>query len=76
MSTDITSIKGRYEVERPIPKSRRAEYAESEVWLTAFSGGPKGVMLQVTIQQADGVCAYVQLTKKQADELATACRSL
>lgn len=76
MSTDIASIKGRYEIERPLPGSRRAEYAESEVWLTAFSGGPKGRMLQVTIQQADGSCAYVQLTKKQADELAAACKSL
>ena len=72
MSTDIASIEGRYEIERPLPSSHKAEYGESKVSLTAFSGR----MLQVTIQQADGTCAYVQLTKKQADELAAACMSL
>lgn len=68
MSTKLKTIKGRYEHVKSV-KERTMEYRPSTLFLTRFSGGEKGIMLQMTIQQKDGDSAYVQLTRDQVREL-------
>ena len=68
MSTELGSIEGRHEVVLDARK-RLFEYRPSTLHLVRFSGGPKGVMLSLAVQQSDGVWADVQLTKEQVKEL-------
>jgi len=65
MSTELKSIKGRKETE--------FGYNESEIQLTRFSGGPKGLMVQINISpdvDRNGIpSAHIQLTTQQVKEL-------
>ena len=64
MSTELKSIKGRYEDTRNSIK-RKVTYDETELLITRFSGGKKnGAMIQLTPEQG-----YIQLTKDQVKEL-------
>lgn len=69
MSKEIAIIKGDFE-KNINPADRTVEYGTSRLVLTTFSGGEKrGYMLQLSIQQEDGKCAYVQLNIEQVNEL-------
>lgn len=67
MSIELKSIKGRYEI--PRKDEMKSDYGESTLRMTRFSGGKKGLMVQLTVCQANGDTAYVQLTKEQAAEM-------
>lgn len=69
MSTELTTITGRYE--DPDPNLRKSEYLESELYLTSFSGGTiNGPMIQITFGRYPGQ-DHIQLNKKQVLELIT-----
>jgi len=63
MSTEIKTIKGRYEESHN--GDFTVNYSDSNIILTRFAGGIKnGAMLQITISN-DTESAYVQFTQKQ-----------
>ena len=78
MSTELGSIEGRHEVVVVDPweneRKRLSEYRPSTLHLVRFSGGPKGVMLSLAVQQSDGLWADVQLTTEQVKELVDTLR--
>lgn len=64
MSTDIATIKGRYESNL----TQKLSYREGELHLTRFWGGKEnGTMLQLTVVGEH--TNYIQLTAKQIEEL-------
>ena len=69
MSTDIKTIKGRFEshnTSRPL----HAKYKKSEISLCRFYGGKmNGVMIHLTISNNEGY-THIQLTQSQVKELA------
>lgn len=68
MSTEIAIIKGQFEKNED-PKTFTVEYGPSELFLKRFSGGPRGKMLLMSIEQEDGETAYVQLTRDQVRDM-------
>ena len=72
MSTDIKTIRGRYESTGGYGSTLK--YAPSDINLTRFFGGQEnGAMLQLTICN-DKEYAYIQLTQKQVKKLAKVLR--
>lgn len=58
MSTEIKTIKGRYEESC---NNFNSNYGDSNISLTRFDGGKKGPMLQITISN-DKDNSHIQLT--------------
>lgn len=62
MSTNIAIILGRKEDKGNL--LYRTAYKNKVLYLTRFSGGNKGMMLQITLDED-----YIQLTEKQIEKL-------
>lgn len=63
MSTELNSIKGKFEV--PIPHTKESEYKDGFLHLTSFFGGEnRGHSLQLTINNS-----HIQLSKPQVLQL-------
>jgi len=64
MSTELKTIKGRYEAKHH--GDFTVDYEKNKLYITRFAGGKKnGAMLQLTISQEN----YTQLTQKQVKKL-------
>lgn len=66
MSTHLKTIKGRYE--ESSNGDLTINYGDSTLYISRFSGGRKGTMYQLTINNDEGT-AYIQLTKEQIESL-------
>jgi len=63
MSKQILKITGKFEI--PNPETWDVEYANADLSLNSFSGGKRGRCIQITINQADGKTAYIQLPENE-----------
>lgn len=65
MSTELSTVMGRIEI--PLPALGRSTYANGKMYITSFSDGENGRMLQITLPQN-----HIQLTKQQVSDLIAA----
>lgn len=75
MSKEIAEIKGEYEFVADTLR-RKVAYGEATIKVISFSGGKRGQMAGIFIEEGDGGHAHVQLTLTQVRELIAQMREV